>query len=130
MRCKISRYTNTSIPPSPLSLSQTQTLKLLNLKSVSLESLCRNLFECLESTFFIVLGSIKTGCPATPDYKSRFCSKHKQFTCQSYASSEPECISTTAQAQASNEAAPPGERVAEILMAKSTRTQTRYQVHM
>ena len=60
-------------------------------------------------------GSIKTGCPATPSYKSRFCENHGNIL--SVNDDTDEDLGEV-----------PGEPVAESILAKVTRKQTYYQV--
>ena len=79
-------------------------------------------------------GLIKTGCSASPDFKSRYCAKHKHQACDFLSSEQvgvdneldvplgPTLRSSTRQVE-------PGELVAErILAKKSTRRQDYYQV--
>ena len=81
--------------------------------------------------------SIKTGCQATPAYKSRFCEQHKPFVCDSQEATGMEEI------DAGNFDAPigpiirstqknqePGREIIELILAKKvTRQQTYYKVH-
>ena len=75
-------------------------------------------------------GAIKTGCPATPAYKSRFCSSHTQLTCHPGHSiiGDPEDASVTESAVTKKQGSV-GEAVVEMLLQKkSTHTQTYYKV--
>ncbi len=81
-------------------------------------------------------GSIKTGCQATPAYKSRYCDQHKHFACDS------RYLTGTEAEDSGNLDAPigtvmrstqtqklPGESIVELILAKKvTRRQTYYKV--
>lgn len=69
-------------------------------------------------------GSIKTGCTATPTFKSRYCTKHINQACTAVSSVErdEELGETTEQLRSK---LAPGDTVAEMLLAKKeTRKQT------
>lgn len=83
-------------------------------------------------------GSIKTGCQATPAYKSRYCEQHKPFACDFTTVACDEEMdtsdldgpigSTLRNAQRNQE---PGEDIVEIILAKKvTRRQTYYKVEV
>lgn len=82
-------------------------------------------------------GSIKSGCQATPAYKSRYCDRHKHFACETQqltatededgddldAPIDPLVRSKQKQKQ-------PGESIVELILAKKqTRQQTYYKVN-
>ena len=77
-------------------------------------------------------GSIKTGCPATPAFKNRFCNDHKNQACNLSSSEEvdTELGVPTGPALRSNQTKRhPGEPVVETILAKkTTRKHTYYQV--
>ena len=82
-------------------------------------------------------GSIKTGCQATPAYKSRYCDHHKQFACDTQQ------VTGTEEEDSRDLDAPigpivrsirkdqqPGENIVELILAKKqTRQQTYYKVN-
>ena len=83
-------------------------------------------------------GSIKTGCQATPAYKSRYCEQHKPFACDFKMVAAEKAVdasdldgpigSTLRSAQKNQE---PGEDIIEIILAKKvTRRQTYYKVEL
>ena len=78
-------------------------------------------------------GSIKTGCPATPSFKNRFCDDHKNQACALPVNDDideelgelPGPVVRSRQNKRSHQ----GEPVAETILAKKmTRKQTYYQV--
>ena len=78
-------------------------------------------------------GSIKTGCPATPSYKSRFCENHGNQACILSVNDDtdedlgevPGPVMRSRQKKRCSQ----GEPVAESILAKKvTRKQTYYQV--
>ena len=78
-------------------------------------------------------GSIKTGCTASPTFKSRYCIKHINHACTELQSSEeqdPELDVTAGPALRNHLSRKiPGEAIAEMILAKKeTRKQTYYQV--
>lgn len=81
-------------------------------------------------TFTGLEGSIKTGCIATPTYKSRYCSKHSNQACELICSQEPdEELGENVGPALRSHTKTPGEVVAEMILAKKqTRKQTYYQV--
>ncbi len=76
--------------------------------------------------------SIKTGCPATPDFKSRYCTQHKSQACdlQSGEEADDELDVPSGPALRSRQMKPSiGNPVAEMILGKkTTRKQTYYQV--
>ena len=84
--------------------------------------------------FSRLIGSIKTGCTATPSYKSRFCKQHINQACTGLRSEledqDVELDAVTGPALRSQQSKQgPGEAVAEMILAKkTTRKQTYYQV--
>lgn len=78
-------------------------------------------------------GSIKTGCTATPTFKSRYCTRHMNQACTKLLTSEEpdeELGAETGPMLRSHQSKhDPGESVAEMILAKKeTRKQTYYQV--
>ena len=78
-------------------------------------------------------GSIKTGCTATPSFKSRYCTKHVNQACTGLQSSKEvdEELGVTAgpTLRSHQSKLTPGENVAEMILAKkTTRKQTYYEV--
>lgn len=85
-------------------------------------------------------GSIKTGCSASPDYKSRYCFNHKNHACnllycpeqtgEDGEDGELDVIPGPA-LRCSSRSADSGNLVAELILAKKmTRKQTYYQVQI
>ena len=80
-------------------------------------------------------GSIKTGCVATPAFKSRYCSKHINQACTLISADETDedlgmIITGPAMRSKQPKKCSAGELVAEMILAKkTTRKQTYYQVH-
>lgn len=79
-------------------------------------------------------GSIKTGCTATPTYKSRYCAKHINQACTELLALEDvdeELGALSGPAVRSHQSKlGPGQIVAEMILAKKqTRRQLYYQVH-
>ena len=79
-------------------------------------------------------GSIKTGCPATPAFKSRYCPQHQPQACTLLNSDEVDedlGMSSGPSLRSHQSKQHPGEPVAEMILAKKvTRKQTYYQVHL
>lgn len=79
-----------------------------------------------------LFGSIKTGCAATPGFKSRYCSAHENQACNLLHSEEvdEDLEATTGPTLRSEQPKKrDGEVVAEMILAKKiTRKQTYYQV--
>ena len=77
-------------------------------------------------------GVIKTGCPASPDFKSQYCSQHKSHACDLLNNGEvdDELGTTPGPALRSRRKRQhPGSPIAEMILAKkTTRKQTYYQV--
>ena len=77
-------------------------------------------------------GSIKTGCPETPDFKSRYCSQHKSQACdlQSYEDVDDELgVPSGPKLRLHQQKQSAGSPIAEMILAKkTTRKQTYYQV--
>ena len=77
-------------------------------------------------------GSIKTGCPATPGFKSRYCTRHNNHACTLLSSKDVDeelDISTGPALRSQQSKHTPGDPVAEMILArKTTRKQTYYQV--
>ena len=78
-------------------------------------------------------GSIKTGCAASPAFKSRYCSQHANHACTLLHSEEPDedlGIQTGPMLRSHQKhKKSDGELVAEMILAKkTTRKQTYYQV--
>ena len=78
-------------------------------------------------------GSIKTGCTATPTFKSRYCTNHINQACIKLQNSDEndEELEITGPKLRYDQSKPayPGEAVAEMIIAKkTTRKQTYYQV--
>ena len=79
-----------------------------------------------------LLGSIKTSCPATPAFKSRYYIQHKSQVCELQSSEEVDeelGVSKGPTLQFAQTKQSPGGPVAEMILAKkTTRKQTYYQV--
>ena len=77
-------------------------------------------------------GVIKTGCPASPDFKSQYCAQHKSNACDLLNNDEvdDELGTTPGPALRSRQKRQhPGSPIAEMILAKkTTRKQTYYQV--
>lgn len=77
-------------------------------------------------------GVIKTRCPASPDFKSQYCSQHKSHACDLLNNGEvdDELGTTPGPALRSRRKRQhPGSPIAEMILAKkTTRKQTYYQV--
>ena len=79
-------------------------------------------------------GSIKTGCPATPSFKNRFCQNHKNQACEVHEVSsqvvdEGSGASSAAGFLPRKTLSCPGAPVAEMILGrKVTRKQVYYQV--
>ena len=77
-------------------------------------------------------GSIKTGCPASPAFKCRYCPQHQPQACTLFSSDEVDDdlgVSAGPTLRSSRSKKFPGEPVAETILAKkTTRKQTYYQV--
>lgn len=79
-------------------------------------------------------GSIKTGCSASPDYKSRYCVNHKNHACDLLSSEQMEPDEefddiSGPSLRSSSARAEPGNLVAELILTKKeTRRQIYYQV--
>lgn len=79
-------------------------------------------------------GLIKTGCSASPDFKSRYCAQHKHQACDLISSEQVEQddeldVPLGPTLRSSTRRVEPGELVVErILAKKSTRRQHYYQV--
>lgn len=79
-------------------------------------------------------GSIKTGCSASPDFKSRYCVHHKHQACDLLSSEQVEAdedlsVVSGPTLRSSARQVEPGDLVAEqILAKKETRRQTYYHV--
>ena len=82
--------------------------------------------------FHGLTGSIKTGCPETPDYKSRYCSLHKSQACdlQRYDEDDDELdVPSGPTLRSHQQKQSAGNPIAEMILAKkTTRKQTYYQV--
>ena len=72
-------------------------------------------------------GKVKTGCPNTPDLKSRFCALHRPIAADTQ---EVQLTGDKAQASTStcSKHTPPEEQIAIIMAKKQTRQTTFYQV--
>lgn len=83
-------------------------------------------------------GSIKSGCQATPAYKSRYCDRHKHLACdtQQLRGTEDEDGSDLDApigplVRSKQKQKQPGESIVELILAKKqTRQQTYYKVNM
>ena len=77
-------------------------------------------------------GSIKTGCPATPAFKCRYCIQHKNQACELVnleVFDEELSVTTGPTLRARNTKQSLGNPVAEVILAKkTTRRQTYFQV--
>lgn len=77
-------------------------------------------------------GCIKTGCAATPDFKSRYCSKHVNQACTLLHTEEVDeemDVQTGPTLRSHHPRKCDGESIAEMILAKkTTRKQTYYQV--
>ena len=79
-----------------------------------------------------LVGSTKTGCPETPDFKSLYCSQHKSQACdlQSYEEVDDELgVPSGPKLRSHQQKQSAGNPIAEMILAKkTTRKQTYYQV--
>jgi len=79
-----------------------------------------------------LLWSIKTGYPATPAFKSRYCIQHKSQACELQSSEEVDeelGVFTGPTLRSAQTKQSPGDHVAEMILAKkTTRNKTYYQV--
>ena len=81
--------------------------------------------------FHGLTGSIKTGCPETPDFKSRYCSLHKSQVCdlQRYEEEDDELdVPSGPMLRSHQQKQSAGNPIAEMILAKKTRKQTYYQI--
>lgn len=65
-------------------------------------------------------GSIKTGCPATPTFKSRFCDQHNNQTCTLSMSEEVDedlDVPSGPRLRAMERRSRPGEPILEMILA-------------
>jgi hypothetical protein len=80
-------------------------------------------------------GSIKIGCSASPDFKSRYCSHHKHQACDLLSSGEVNPdedldVILGPTLRSGGRQVGQGNLIAELILAKKeTRKQTYYQVH-
>ncbi len=78
---------------------------------------------------FLFIGSIKTGCQATSEQRSRYCSQHKLQVCNLTTGCEDAEAQTLDAAFGPSVRTKKGDMAAEMILAtKSTRTQTYYKV--